>query len=82
MDYFTQILIGALGVVLSAMGTMILIYFKKISSGIDSMSLNMIEMNVKLERVITDQDWHRLEIKEIKEENKDIRNEIKKLTGV
>lgn len=74
-----ELFLAILGAILSIMGTMILVYFKKISSGIDTMSINMVEMNVKLERVITDQDWHRLEIKEIKEENKEIRDELKHL---
>lgn len=79
MDLFSGISI--IEILLTGMGAIIMLYFKKMSASIDSMSQNMIEMNVKLERVITDQDWHRLEIKEIKLEAKEMREEIKQLRG-
>lgn len=78
---WSQILASIALTLFSGMGVLILVYFKKMAVSIDTMSMNMIEMNIKLERVITDQDWHRLEIKDIKIENKEIKQELKELRG-
>ena len=38
----------------------------------EKMSDSMVDMNVKLEKVITDQSWHNREIEEIKENQREI----------
>jgi predicted nucleic acid-binding Zn-ribbon protein len=63
----TEILLLIFGSVLSALGTLLLAYFKGIKTDISTMSASMVQMNLKLEKVITDQSWHKEEITELKE---------------
>ena len=67
-----EIIIGVFGFILTILGTLIMSYFKSMSKDMESMSQNMIEMNIKLEKVITDQSWHKEEMTEIM--NRDWRN--------
>lgn len=62
-----EIIIGVFGFILTILGTLIMSYFKSMSKDMESMSQNMIEMNIKLEKVITDQSWHKEEMTEIKD---------------
>lgn len=61
------------GIVLTALGTMLMLYLKDIKNDfkfmridVGEMSDSMGEMNIKLEKVITDQTWHKEEMKEVK----------------
>jgi len=54
-------------IIVTGLGSILVIYFKEMKTDVKEMSGNMAEMNVKLEKVITDQTWHKEEIAEIKE---------------
>lgn len=62
-----EVLIGLSLMVLSAFGSVILLNFKDLKSSVKEMSASVVQLNIKLEKVITDQVWHKEEITEIKE---------------
>ena len=62
-----EVLIGLSLMVLSGFGSVILLNFKDLKSSVKEMSASVVQLNIKLERVITDQVWHKEEIAEIKE---------------
>lgn len=62
-----EIIVGIFGFVLTVLGTLLISYFKDMKNDIKAMSVSMGQMNVKLEKVITDQSWHNREIAEIKD---------------
>ena len=70
--YLLEILVGAFGFVLTSLATVIIMYFKDIKTNLQTMSKSMVEMNIELKSVITDQSWHKEEIKEIKDDIKNI----------
>jgi predicted nucleic acid-binding Zn-ribbon protein len=57
----------AFELVITGLATVLVMYFKDMKNDVKNMSRSMIDMNVKLEKVITDQSWHKEEIKEIKQ---------------
>lgn len=68
----TQIIIAVIGIgitilgmVLSILGTILLMYFKDMKNSVMSMSESISELNVKMEKVVTDISWHREEIEKI-----------------
>lgn len=66
---------GAIGVmVLSSFGTVLLLNFKELKDSFKQMAESVIQLNIKLERVIVDQVWHKEEIKEIKERLESLEN--------
>jgi hypothetical protein len=71
-----EIIIGVFGFVLTLLGTLVVTYFKSMSKNMETMSQNMIEMNIKLEKVITDQSWHKEEMKGMKEDHDEISNKL------
>ena len=62
-----EILIGLSLMVLSAFGTVILLNFKDLKTSVKEMAQSVVQLNIKLEKVITDQVWHREEIKKLEE---------------
>lgn len=62
-----EILIGLSLMILSGFGTVILLNFKDLKVSVKEMAHSVVQLNIKLERVITDQAWHKEDIKEIKE---------------
>lgn len=60
------VILAIVGTVLSVVSTLLLSYFKDMKNNIKNMSDSMVQMNVKLEKVITDQSWHKEEMGEIK----------------
>jgi len=62
-----QIAIPLFGLVLTALGTLLLSYFREMKNDVKNMTGSLIELNIKLERVILDQTWHKEEISVIKE---------------
>ena len=65
-------IVGSFGLVLTALGTILLVYFKDMRRDIGTISASMVGMNIKLEKVITDQTWHKEEIGDVKTDIKDI----------
>lgn len=61
-----EIIISIFGFILTILGTVLILYFKDMKTDVKTMSESMVKMNVKLEKVITDQSWHKREINEIK----------------
>jgi len=68
-----SIVAGIFGIILTALGTVLLMYLKDIKNDfkymrgdVGDMSESMGEMNIKLEKVITDQTWHKEEMQEMK----------------
>ncbi len=59
-------------IVLTGLATILVFYFKNMNRNVERMSKSMIDMNVKLEKVVTDQSWHHREIKEIKDRINDL----------
>lgn len=62
-----EITIGVFGFILTILGTLLLSYFKEMKSDVKNMSQSIFQLNMKLERVISDQSWHKDEIVEMKE---------------
>jgi predicted nucleic acid-binding Zn-ribbon protein len=59
-------------IVLTGLATILVFYFKNMNTNVENMSRSMIDMNIKLEKVVTDQSWHHREIKEIKDRISDL----------
>ena len=53
--------------VIGGIGTLALSYFREMKNDVKSMSESIVQLNLKLERVINDQTWHRQELNEIKQ---------------
>ena len=68
----TEIILSILGFIFTVFGTCLIGQFRGIKIDLAKMSSSVVEMNLKLERVITDQTWHRQEIKEINEKIKNL----------
>lgn len=66
MSLLAEVLIGIFGFIISMLGAILVINFKDMKLDVKKMSSSMGEMNVKLEKVITDQTWHKEEMNEIK----------------
>ena len=66
------ILLALFGGVITALGTVLLMYFKDMKNSVGSLNVNVGDLNLKMERVIAAQSWHKDEINEIKEEMKGI----------
>lgn len=62
-----EILLAFFIMVVSGFGTLILFNFKEFKIALKEMASSVVQLNIKLERVITDQAWHKEDIKEIKE---------------
>lgn len=62
-----QLLNHAFELVLTGLATVLVIYFKDMKSDVKNMSQSIFQLNMKLERVISDQSWHKDEIVEMKE---------------
>ncbi len=62
-----QLINHAFELVITGLATMLVIYFKDMKSDVKNMSSSMTDMNIKLEKVITDQSWHKEEMSEIKD---------------
>lgn len=62
-----QLINHAFELVLTGLATVLVIYFKDMRNDVKNMSSSMVDMNLKLEKVITDQSWHKEEISEIKD---------------
>lgn len=65
---YIEIILSVFGLVLTALGTLLLGYFKDLKLDVKSMSSSIIELNIKLERVILDQTWHKEEITMLKDD--------------
>jgi len=61
-----QIILLIFGGILTVLGTLLLVIFKDMKDDVKAMSKSMVQMNLKLEKVITDQSWHKEEISEVK----------------
>lgn len=72
--YLLEIIIASFGFSLTIIGTLLLSSFKNLSKNSNKMSTTMSEMNIKLEKVITDQTWHHREMKEAKERISSLEN--------
>jgi hypothetical protein len=62
-----EILIGIFGLILTALGTILIMQFKEMKGSVKTMSENIADLNVKIAGIIKDQGWHKNEINEIKE---------------
>lgn len=51
---------------LAVIGIMITILFSGVRKDLSSISKSVIDLNIKIEKVITDQSWHKEEIRDIK----------------
>lgn len=63
-----EIILSVFGFILTILGTLLIGYFKDLKADVKNMSTSIIELNIKLERVILDQTWHKEEIALIKEQ--------------
>lgn len=61
-----EIIVAVFGFVLTILGTILIMSFKDMKTDVKVMSGSMINLNLKLEKVITDQSWHKEETNEIK----------------
>ena len=66
MEMLMEVLVGIFGFVLTILGTIIIMNFKKLTVSTEKISDNMVKMNIRLERAITDQSWHKEEMSEVK----------------
>lgn len=62
-----EILISIFGFILTILGTLLISYFKEMKQDVKSMSDSVMQLNIKLEKVILDQSWHKEEINELNE---------------
>lgn len=90
MNYLMEIIVGFFGLICSVLGTMIVMYFKglnktvadnakEVKDSIIEIKDEMSKMNLKLEKVITDQSWHKEEMNEIKETQRILFDRIAKI---
>lgn len=66
MSLLGEIGLAVLGFILTALGTILVTCFNSMRGNLEKISNSVVEMNIKLERVILDQAWHKDEIAEIK----------------
>lgn len=62
-----QLYLIILGSVLSAFGSILIYQFSGMRSDIRNISQSVDKLNIQIAEVIKDQDWHKSEIKEMKE---------------
>lgn len=62
-----EIILTTFGFVLTILGTLLLNYFREMKTDVKNMSYSIIELNIKLEKVMTDQTWHKEEMSLLKE---------------
>lgn len=67
-----ELLIALFGFILTMLGTLLVSYFKDMKTDVKSMSDSIMQLNIKLEKVISDQTYHKEEITEIKNRLKDL----------
>ena len=66
------VLLCVFGGILSALGTVLLMYFKDMKTSVGNLNVNVGDLNLKMERVLNTQSWHKEEVVEIKEDIKSI----------
>lgn len=62
-----EILVGIFGVILTSLGTVLIMQFKKIDQSVEKMANSVQNLNEKIATIVANQDWHYREINEIKE---------------
>lgn len=62
-----EILVGVLIMILSGFGTVIMLNFKEIKDNFRTMAESVVQLNIKLERVITEQIFHRKDMDRLEE---------------
>lgn len=71
-----EIIISIFGFILTILGTLLITYFRDMKSDVKSMSESIVQLNIKLERVILDQSWHKEEMQELKDKLKILEQDI------
>lgn len=79
MSVAIELGLAVFGFVLTILGTILISCFNSMRKDLKQISDSVVEMNIKLEKVITDQSWHKDEMNEMKErivklETKEIHN--------
>lgn len=69
-----EIITGLFGFILTVLGTLLVSYFKDMKNDVKNMSESVFQLNIKLEKVISDQSYHKEEIQDIKKRLKDLEN--------
>lgn len=69
-----EIITGLFGFILTVLGTLLVSYFKDMKNDVKNMSESVFQLNIKLEKVISDQSYHKEEIQDIKQRLKDLEN--------
>lgn len=67
MSFAIELGLAIFGFVLTILGTILITCFNSMRKDLKQISDSVVEMNIKLEKVITDQSWHKDEMNEIKE---------------
>lgn len=73
-----EIIIAVFGFVLTILGTLLILNFKDMKTDVKTMSSSMFDLNLKLEKVINDQAWHKEESAELKQIALSNRKEIQR----
>ena len=62
-----EILVGIFGMILTSLGTVLIMQFKKMDQSVEKMANSVQNLNEKIATIVANQDWHYREINEIKE---------------
>ena len=57
-----EIILITFGFILTTLGTLLVNYFREMKTDVKDMSTSIVQLNIKLEKVITDQVWHKEEM--------------------
>lgn len=72
MNFAIELGLATFGFVLTILGTILISCFNSMRKDLQKISQSVVEMNIKLEKVINDQSWHKDEMNEIKERIKNL----------